>query len=162
MAAYEPVEVVYMTNTEGTANKVRTRGRAGRSSGRGPELARRSDVSGSPSRGPRRVAIPSQLVGPIPPRTDKETNKYYKVEFFEEDLWGVTFDEQEGIWPEGKDKTKDGSDKGPKVFAEGTVEEWNGRYAFRSESAAAACKAVDKLVKSKKKKGYVEDDEPEE
>ena len=126
MAAYEPLEVVYMTNTEGTANK------------------------------------------------------YYKVEFFEEDLWGVTFgargkgkkpslhptakslDEQEGIWPEGKDKTKDGSDKGPKVFTEGTVEEWNGRYAFRSESAAAARKAVDKLLKSKKKKGYVEDDEPEE
>ena len=73
-----------------------------------------------------------------------------------------SLDEQEGIWPEGTDKTKDGSDKGPKVFSEGTIEEWNGRFAFRSESAAAARKAVDKLVKSKKKKGYVEDDEPEE
>ena len=39
--------------------------------------------------------------------------------------------------------------------------EWNGRYAFRSESAAAAREAVEKLVKSKKKKEYVDADEPE-
>ena len=47
------------------------------------------------------------------------------------------------------------------MFKEGTVVEWNGRYAFRSESAAAAREAVEKLVKSKKKKDYVDADEPE-